>query len=84
MVTVTMISACVTTRVRNTWAEMAMPLMMRRPSLRAGSSAARESSSRTMSATSRATALPLRMATLTSAAFIALTSLTPSPTTATL
>ena len=68
MVTVTMIRAWVATRVRKIWAEMAMPLMICRPSRRAGSSAARESSTRT---TSRATLLPLRFATPKWAAFSA-------------
>ena len=73
----------VATRARKTYIEMAMPLMIRRPSRWAGCSAANESSTSTMSATSRVTALPLRIATPTCAALSARASLTPSPIMAT-
>ena len=71
------------TRARNTYIDIAMPLMIRRPSRWAGSSAAKESSTSTMSATSRVTPLPLRIATPTWARLSARASLTPSPIIAT-
>lgn len=74
---------CVATRARKTYIEIAIPLMIRRPSACAGSSAANESSTSTMSATSRVTALPLRIATPTWAPLSARASLTPSPIIAT-
>ena len=83
MVTVRMTAPWVATRARNTYIDTAMPLMMRRPSRCAGSSAAKESSTSTMSATSRVTALPLRMATPTCAPLCARASFTPSPIIAT-
>ena len=83
MVTARITTPWVATRARNTYIDTAMPLMMRRPSRWAGSSAAKESSTSTMSATSRVTALPLRMATPTWAALSARASLTPSPIMAT-
>ena len=73
----------VATRARKTYIDTAMPLMICRPSRWAGSRAAKESSTSTMSATSRVTALPLRMATPTWARLSALASLTPSPIMAT-
>ncbi len=83
MVTVRITRPCVPTRARNTCIEVPMPEMIRRPSCRAGSSAVSESSVSTMSATSRVTALPLRIATPTWARLSARASLTPSPTMAT-
>ena len=83
IVTATMTSPWVATRARNTCVDVAMPVMIRRPCRRAGSSAAIESSTSTMSATSRVTALPLRIATPTWAALSARASFTPSPTMAT-
>jgi hypothetical protein len=73
----------VPTRARKTCIDVPIPLMIRRPSCWAGRSAARESSVSTMSATSRATALPLFIATPTCARFSARASLTPSPIMAT-
>ena len=78
-----MTSIWVTTRARNRYIEVPTPAMMRRPSIRAGGSVVNESSSRTMSATSRVTGLPERMATPTWARLRARASLTPSPTIAT-
>jgi hypothetical protein len=83
MVTARITTPWVATRVRNTYIDTAMPLMIRRPSRWAGSSAAKESSTSTMSATSRVTALPLRMATPTCAPLSARASFTPSPIIAT-
>ena len=83
MVTARMTRPCVATRTRKTCIDVAMPLMIRRPSCCAGSRAAKESSVRMMSATSRVTALPLRMATPTWAVLRARASLTPSPIMAT-
>lgn len=80
MVIAMMTTPWMATRVRKSWVEVAIPLMIRRPRRRVGSNAPRESSTRTMSATSRVTALPLPMATPTWAALSARASLTPSPT----
>ena len=82
-VTVRMTSICVATRARNTYIDEPTPAMIRRPSVRAGGSAANESSSSTMSATSRVTELPVRIATPTCARLSARASLTPSPIIAT-
>ena len=70
MVTARITTPWVATRARKTYIDVAIPLMIFRPSRWAGRRAAKESSTRTMSATSRVTALPLRMATPTCAALM--------------
>ena len=78
-----MTSATLRLRTRNNRTISCMPSRMRWPSMKAAGRAENESLSRTMSATLRVTGLPERIATPTSAALSAGTSLTPSPIIAT-